>query len=333
MSDFLASRLINLGVTINGMPVAGAERLELIQSGAFSADRFIISMATTPGSSAAFYAGLGQALIVISVGIETSDVSGGLVLLTGQVDNIAVDFGLGVATLSGRDLSARLIDAEVNDSFANQTASDIAAYFAQAAGLLPNVVQTSTPVGQYYEIAHTRTALSLHSRNATQWDLLAALAEIESYTLSVTGTILNFGPPLQQAAPTVLTYGRDLTALMVDRALSLVAPRITIKSWNTRLKKTHSSSQGTGISTTLVKPNLMPGQALSLAQAKQAELTAQAVLLRAAMPGETSLVPQSWINLQGTNSSLDGPYVVQRIERHIDVRGGFAQTFEAFSAA
>lgn len=329
----LAARQISLGVAINGMPIMGAERLELIQSGAFSADRFILSMAMTSTSGAMFYSSLLTGTVVISVGIGSTAMLGQPALLTGQIDNVAIDFALGVATLSGRDLSARLIDSEVNESFANRTASEIASYFAQSAGLVPNVTPTKTPVGQYYELAHTRTGLSLHSRSSTRWDLLAMLAELESYTLSVTGTTLNFGPPSRQVVPTLLTYGQDLIALTIDRALALMAPKITVKSWNTRLKKMHAHAEGAGISTTLVKPNLMPDQALSLAQAKQLELAAQAVLLHAVMPGETTLMPQSLIELQGTNTSLDASYIIQKIERQIDVREGFIQSFEAFLAA
>ena len=164
MSDAVAMRVIGLSVVINDVPIAGATGLDLFQSGAFSADRFVLSMAFSADTGASYYIGLSASLISISI---IFGVGAGSTLIVGQIDNVTIDFNLQVAQLSGRDLSARLIDAEVNQSFANQTASDIATSFALAAGLVPNTLPTKTPVGQYYELAHTRTALGLHTRNTT----------------------------------------------------------------------------------------------------------------------------------------------------------------------
>lgn len=327
MSDSMAARQVGLNVLIDGVPVAGATHLELLQNGSFFADRFMLSMAFSGLAGADYYAGLSTALI--SIGISAGI---GATLITGQIDNVEINFGARIATLSGRDLSARLIDAEVNQSFANQTASDIAVDFAVAAGLTPNAVPTPTPVGQYYELAHTRTALGLHTRSVTQWDLLAALADVEAYTLSVTGTVLNFVPLPEVMAPVTLTYGRDLISLSIDRATALSKAQVTVKSWNTRLKVAHESRQGAGMATTLIRPNLMPDQVLNIASNKQAELAAQARFLRAAMPGETVLSPQTWINLQGTSTSLDGNYLIQAIERRVDAEHGFTQIIEAYAA-
>ena len=332
MSDGVAARQISLNVLIDGAAVNGATRLELFQNGSFSADRFVVSMAFSGLDGAAYYAGLAMPLVSISIADSGISADTGSTLITGQVDNVEIDFEARIATLSGRDLSARLIDAEVNQSFANQTASDIAVSFALAAGLTPNAVPTLTPVGQYYELSHTRTALGLHTRSATQWDLLASLAEVEAYVLSVTGTTLNFVPLPVVVAPVTLIYGQDLVSLKIDRAASLSTAQVTVRSWNTRLKVAHESPQGNGMSTTLIRPNLMPDQVLSIASAKQAELVAQTCFLRAIMPGETSLVPQTWINLQGTSTSLDGNYLIQAIERYVDAERGFTQTIEAYAA-
>jgi phage protein D len=328
MSDAVAIRVIGLNVVINDILVAGATSLELFQSGTFSADRFVLSMAFSANIGASYYAGLSAALININVLFGAGT---GSTLIVGQIDNITIDFSMQLAQLSGRDLSARLIDEEVNQSFANQTASNIATKFALAAGLIPNVFPTKTPVGQYYELAHTRTALGLHTRNATQWDLLAALAEIEAYTLFVTGTTLNFVPRPGPGAPVTLIYGQDLIGLSIDKAVSLVNAKVRVKSWNTRLKMAHQGEQGSGVSTTLIKPNLMPDQVTNIAAAKQAELVAQTNFLRAVMPGETTLSPQTWINLQGTGTAMDGLYIIQAIERRIDPHHGFTQIVEAYA--
>jgi len=335
MSDSMTARMVSLAVTIDGMPVSGAIELELLQCGHFSADRFRVVFATggMPGG-AGYFAGLGSGLVSISVGIGAgsgllSEIGvGGAPLLVGQIDNVALDFGRGQAVVSGRDLSARLIDAEVTESFANQTASQIASGFASEAGLAAAVTATATPVGQYYELAHTRTALALHSRHMTRWDLLAGLALVEQFALSVTGTTLNFAP-VTDGVQTVLQYGQDFLSLVVDQAVGLIAPKVTVTSWNPKSKQAFVSSVGTSGGVTLVRPNLTQGEVAQLASAHQAELAAQAVLLRGSMPGELSLVPESVFVLAGTGTAFDSSYRIRTIERHVDVSRGFVQRFEA----
>ncbi len=326
------SRAISLVVTINGAPVTGIERLELVQCGHFAADRFRVWVTTgaTPGG-AATYASLQAGIVTIGIEIGALGVAGSP-LLTGQIDNIVVDFSSGHVVLSGRDLSARLIDSEVVQSFSNQTASQIATIFAADAGLDANIKATSTPVGQYYELAHMRTGLGLHTRHVTRWDLLASFAAIEQFSLSVTGTILNFGPPTA-SAPMLMTVGQDFLSLMVDRALSLVEPKVTVSSWNPKSKQSFSGSLGTTGGVTLVRPNLTQAEVNQEVTAQQTALAAQAVLLRASIPGELSLAPGSTILLQGTNTSLDQTYVVRTIERSVDMHKGFIQRFEALQVS
>ncbi|MDD2878006.1 MAG: hypothetical protein PHT60_13595 [Acidiphilium sp.] len=332
MFDTVGSRSIAVGVAIDGVPVAGVERLELMQCGHFAADRFQVWLATgaTLGG-AALFAGLQAGIVTITIGLGSAGLAGEPIL-TGQIDNVAVDFGTGHVVLSGRDLSARLIDAEVAQSFANQTASEIATAFAADAALETNVTATSTPVGQYYELAHMRTGLGLHTRHVTRWDLLAGFAAFEQFSLSVTGTVLNFGPPALRA-PMLLTFGRDFLSLVVDRALGLVTPKVTVTSWNPKLKQSFSQSSGTAGGVTLVRPNLTQAEVDQETTAQQAALAAQAVLLRASMPGELSLGPDGVILLQGTGTSLDASYVVRTIERSVDMRQGFIQRFEALQVA
>ncbi|MCW8307738.1 hypothetical protein AruPA_11870 [Acidiphilium sp. PA] len=340
MSDTLASavmaRPVSLTVAIGGVPVAGAERLELLQCGHFAADRFRVMLAAgaTPGGAAVF-SGLQGGTVTIAIGLGGGVVPGDPIL-TGQIDNIAVDFGAGHIVLSGRDLSARLIDAEVGQSFANHTASQIAEAFASEAGLAANVTATTTPVGQYYELAHMRTGLGMHTRHATRWDLLAGLAALERYSLSVIGTVLTFGPPAP-TPPSLVMFGRDLLTLVVDRAFGLVAPPVTVTSWNPKLKQRFSTTAGPSGATaggvTLVRPNLTQAEVNREAAARQAALAAQAVLLRASMPGELTMVPDSLFTLQGTGTEFDTSYVVRTIERSIDIREGFVQRFEALQVA
>lgn len=332
MSEFAGGRAVSVTVSVEGVPIPGVERLEIIHGGGFSASRFSVGFALG-GAGAAFHAGLGGSVVTIAIGLDTPGrLSGGAVtLLTGQIDNVAIDFSRGESIVSGRDLAGRLIDTEVTESYANQTASDIAAIYAAAAGLAAEVTSTSTPVGQYYELAHVRTGLGLHGRHPTRWDLLASLAVIEGFSLSVVGTTLNFRP-VTAPLPVSLIYGQDLIDLRIDRSIPLSAPKVTVASWNPRAKAVFRQSHGKEGNVTLIRPNLPQRDVDALAQRRQADLAAQSVLVHATLPGELALMPGGLVALEGTNTVLDGQYRIRAVERRIDMHHGFTEDIEAIRA-
>lgn len=334
MSDLIPSRALQLRVIIGEVPIEGAQSFELIQESPLSAARFRLAMATNvPGVGAGFYAGMGPGTIRVEVSADAG-LSATSLSFEGQIDSVMIDVGAGVALVSGRDFTARLIDAEVNASFSNQTASAIASRFAQDAGLTAQITTTTTPIGQYYELAHTGSALALHSRHPTRWDLLIGLAEIEDFNIAVAGSTLIFGPK-QPAPPVVLSYQRDFIDLTIDRAVGLLGPSVTIKSWNPRQRSGFTATSGSGDANavTLIKPNLTKAQVHTYAQREQARLMAQSVLLRAVMPGEFTLTPSFLVAVQDAGPSIDGLYRLGSVERSIDMAGGFIQRIEATKAA
>jgi phage protein D len=316
---------------IGDAPLYGAISLEIEKVAYFAADRFAVTVALGDGAlaDAAYFASLGLQMINIGVAVNAA---GYIDLLTGQIDNIRLDLLANTAILSGRDLSARLIDTEISETYANQTASQIATAIAARHGLIPNVTATSTQVGQYYELDHARSALSANSRNGTEWNLLSALAQAENFVLSVTGTTLNFGP-LVTGVPVLLTP-QNCIALSLDMAATIPS-RATVKSWNTRNKMVVTQTSGTaaGGSTTLVRPNLSSSQASNLAANHLSVLAQHATILRAEIPGELALTPASPILLTGTNTALDQTYVIDAITRSIDARSGFVETIRAHALA
>lgn len=334
MFENLVARGLGLNVVIDGVPVGGALSFELVQESPLSAVRFRLGMAmNAAGAGIEFYAGIGVSTIAVTM-LVNAGLVGTSQLFEGQIDAVALDIGAGVALLTGRDFSARLIDTEINESFSNQTASAIASQFAQAAGLSVEITPTKQPIGQYYELAHNGSALALHSRHPTRWDLLVDLAEIEGFLVGVRGKTLIFGPAPTEP-PTILSYGQDLIELTLDRALGLLAPSVTVRSWNPRLQGAFTATSGGagGLGITLVKPNLTQAQVVAHAQREQARLTVQSVLLRAVMPGEFSLAPPSLVHVQGTRSSIDGLYQLRSIERSIRPDRGFIQHIEATQVA
>lgn len=318
-----------LQVTIDGFLVPGASYAEVESLAYFSADRFRIGFAigADGATSVAYFAGLTAQTITIGVAVEF----GGFVpLLTGQIDNVALDLLNNVAVLRGRDLSALMIDAEISETFVNQTSSQIAETIAARHGLSGNVVATATPVGQYYEIDHARYALGVNARATTEWNLLSWLAQLENFSLSVSGWSLTFGPPVLEA-PVVLSVS-SLMTLKIDMATTIPTQTL-IKSWNTRNKMVVNGSAGdtTGATTTLISPNLSAAQAQAMAGSHLSILAQHGTVMTATMPGELSLTPNIQIVLAGTGSALDQNYVVEAVSRSIDWRTGFTQTVRAYA--
>jgi phage protein D len=314
-----------LRFSVGGAVVPGAIALEIESVGYFAADRFHASfaMGATASTTADFFTSLGGE----TVNIEVAPSGFGFTsLLTGQIDNIRLDLVKNTATLSGRDLSARLIDTEITETFANQTASQIAATIAARHQLAANVAATKTPVGQYYELDHARTALGLHARMTTEWNLLSALAQAENFVLSVTGNTLNFGPP--PASTAIFLTPQSFSGLVLDMTSALPAAA-RVKSWNSRQKAVVSGTQGSGATTTLIRPNLTSALAQAMAENHLSAISQHGVVLYGTMPADVSTMPGMTIVLAGTNSDFDRSYTISAVARSLQARAGLTQKIYA----
>jgi phage protein D len=73
-------------------------------------------------------------------------------LVYGQVDDVEIDLIQRTLTLSGRDLTARMIDTKTTVTYQDKRASEIVTQVAADHGLKANVQQTAVKVtGTYYE--------------------------------------------------------------------------------------------------------------------------------------------------------------------------------------
>ncbi len=327
-------RAPRLLVLADGAALPGVEAAEILSGGYFSADTFRIRAALN-GTLAAW-----AATTAASVDVQFAlDLIGGYTsLLQGQVDNLGIDPIAGTLTLEGRDLSAVLIEARTQETFANQTSSDIATALAVRHGLAADVQATMTPAGRFWELEHDSLTLDTGTRAMTEWDLLATLAGWEGFDLWVNGGALHFRPPDPAAAPTLLSVS-DFVALRLYRALTFAGDiSVTVKSWHSRLgagcSETAQTQRGSGDvrDYVFVVPNLTPDAALLLAQRKLDELTRHELLLRGEMPGELSLSPRGLIQLIGSNSAFDRVWRVDAVERHLSMRDGFTQTVTAHAS-
>lgn len=331
-----AVRYPRLRVLANGAVVPGAFEAEVLNNSHFAADRFRLGLAISadPARGAAWWADQDGVLIDIEVSLGGDSVN----LLHGRVDSVEIDLPGDAVRLSGRDLSAALIEARAQGTFANQTLSDIATTLAGRHGMSADVQPTTTPVGRYWQLEHDSLVLDGLARATTEWDLLVTLAQYEGFNVWVQGTTLHFRAVNTQASPIVLQVA-ELSTLHLERALTLAQGiEVTVKSWHSRTAQScvqTASANRTGGKTqnyVYIAPNLTPDAALKLAQQRLAELTRHERGIVTEMPGELSLMPGQQILLQGSGTSFDGIYAINSVERRLDMSRGFTQWLRAHNA-
>ena len=267
-----------LRVVANGSVLAGAMEAEIVSNNHYAADRFTASVAldASLGSGPAFWAS--QADIAVDIQASLDGGVSYVSLLQGRVDTIDLDPIARVVRISGRDLSAALIETRTQETFANRTSSEIAELLASRHGLESQVTPTITAVGRYYQDEHDRITLDQFSRAISEWDLLVFLARQEGFDVFVSGSGLYFQPPTQ-SVDAVVFRPTDLIDLRLERSLTLARDiEVTVKSWNSRQQNAFAQtarSQGRGgarrktaaLRVCAAEPDLRPGAAACAADA------------------------------------------------------------------
>ena len=324
-----------LRVLADNAELLGVIAAEITSNNHYAADRFRLTLQTT---DAAAWSDVDSSLLDIQLALDGQSFAS---LIQGEVDHLHLNPVTCCLHLEGRDLTARLIEARTQETFANQTASDIANALAARHGLSADVQPTTTPVGAYWQLEHDRITLDSFSRATTEWDLLVTLAGHEAFNAWITGTTLHFRPDDEALSTLPTITPQDVISLELERALTLAHDiEVTVKSWNSR--QAHAFAQtaraaraGEKAKTqryVYVVPNLTPDAALKLAQSRLAELTRHERVISAEMPGELDLAPRQQILLAGTNTSFDQTYWIDEITRRIDVNHGFTQHLRARNA-
>jgi phage protein D len=338
---FPAARAPRLLVLINGVSVAGAIEATVASNNHFGADRFSTRIAlgsnpAAPWASATDF----DVNIQFSLDNGTSFFS----IIQGVVDTVRIDPLGNTVYLNGRDHTADLMATRMQETFTNQTSSEIAEQIAGRHGFSTDIVATTKPVGRYWQLEHDRTTLNEFSRATTEWDLLVSLARHETFDVWVHGTTLHFRPPdtahfmASILRPVATDMGpANVTSLSMERNLSVARNiEVVIKSWNSRQQaaftqtaaSTSAAASGvadTQVSYVYVVPNLTPDAALRLAQTKLAEMAQHERVVTVEIPGETSLAPRMQIRLEGTLTDFDQVYWIDEIERHLSSSRGFTQ--------
>jgi phage protein D len=260
-----------------------------------------------------------------------------LSLITGNADTVSIDPIRGEIHTNGRDLAALFVDTQIDESFENQTSSDIATLLANRQGLMAAVTPTQTLTGRYYQSGRTRTALTQHARATTQWDLLCWLAQLEGFDVWMTGRTLNFAPA-PPAVPVVTITPQDCTSLRMHHALDIAAgATVVVKSWDAvsqaAVMQSSSTNPGSSLSTTrtVVRPNLSSTDAQLLADQLLSQISGHERSIDIEMPGDLVMFPRMVVQLAGTSTDFDGVYSICSVDRRISFHHGFTQTIEARS--
>ena len=357
-NDLGTARGVFLRLVINGASVAGVTEADVCTSDHQAAGWFhlVIAMGADPAITPAILASMTEASAEILVGLALPGLPAAAAtwrsLMTGTVDAITLDMTNGTAHLTGRDYTCLFIDTLSAETFSNNTSSEIAQTLALRHGLTPIVTATQTPIGRYYQEGHDLSSLHQASRTVTEWDLLSGLAEAEGFDIYVQDDSLFFAPPAANGLPTVWQWmpgggaASTLTTLQMERSLALARDIVvTVQSWNSRqaqmiTQTVRSSNLGdptsrraagsaTATSYVLVRPNLTPQQAMTLATQTLLDLSRHERVITATMPGELDLVPRGLVLLQGTDTAFDQTYSIDEITRRVSTRDGFVQTVRA----
>jgi phage protein D len=322
------ARVPGVAVTVNGVAVGGVIEAEVSGNSHLAADRFRLRMALDASGAALWTSG------PLGVGIQFGLDGAWAEMMLGQADFVEIDPILGEVSVDGRDLTALFIEARTQETFQNQTASDIATTLAARHGLAANVTPTSTPVGRNYQSQHARTTFDQHARMTTEWDLLTRLAQQEGFDVWVDGRTLNFTPATPGAIVAV-TPG-DCMSMRLEQTLGLQGDlAVAVRSWDSRGVSSISQTASLGGAGgavpgyVIVRPNVTADAAQAIAQQVLRDMAQHAMCLDFDMPGELTFQPRVGLQLSGTGTDFDQVYVISDVERRISFERGFTQHVRA----
>ena len=330
------------------MNLTGLIAVDVTQNAHFAADTFraeFASTAMTQGYGPEYWSRSDYDRIELTAWLEDENGLTRSPLITGQVDEVDYDPTRRRLALSGRDLSAALIDAKTTEKFQNLRPHEIVQQLALRRGLDSEVTATKDAAGKFYEIDHASL-----TREQSEWDLLSYLAEREGFDLWVRGTTLYFQPPVLESEPAYkLTWQEqdgspvgNCTGLTLSRSQTLAKDvEVTVRSWNQSQEQAFSvtyRSEKQGRSEPLTTPsqaysyavpNLTREQALKYAQTMAAKVTKHERLISAELPGDSILDCRSLVRLSGTGTDFDQLYYPESVTRRLAFEEGYSMSLRA----
>lgn len=312
---------------LNGVAVPNVLSISVQSNVYFAADRFTVQVAANASPPAAGSLPV-TAEIRMSCGGENST------LIVGDIDQIEIDPLRGFMNLHGRDFIGRLIDAQISETFENQSVAQIVNAIAARHGLITNMNQAGSLVGRYYQDSHTKTSLLQHSKLSSDWDFLVAVCQeygliawMEGYTLF-----------LQDAQAEAQTVEIDVSACIgvsASRDLRLAGgATVQVKSWasqsQTSIVGTSTVAATTnGLTLAAVRPNLSQAGAAAMANSLAKQWSLHTSELTLEMPGELTINPGMNLSFSGTSTDIDAVYEVMEVERRFSMQEGFIEAIVA----
>ena len=318
---------------IDGQELTGLLEVEIEHNGYQDADRFDASfvLSDLPKSFGfPYWAKTDDARVEILMGVSEPRK-----VLVAEVDDVSIDPISNSLHLSGRDLSARLIETVTENKNPNLKSSKLAEKFAAEHGLKVVAPASETLVGTHYGDDQ-----SMLSTGRTQWDVLTYVAQQEGRRVFVEGDTLYFVKHDDMSgALFVLRFDgsvgapiTEVTSVRFGRALT-VAKDVTVKvrSWHNEEKKgytktasaQHRSPRKKGQTFSVTVPNLTPEQAQARAEAMLKDVTHSEVTLEFSGPASDDLTLQGHIRVEGTKSGFDQVYFPDIITRRWSWDGGY----------
>jgi phage protein D len=267
-------------------------------------------------------------------------------IILGDCDALNFDPVQNIIELSGRDMASEMIDTKTSEKFVNQKASDIAKTIASRHGLTPDVDDTGSPDGTYYEIDHARL-----NNAQTEWDLLCELADNQGYNVWVDGMTLHFK---QQDESSMGTYviqwipPGEMNASPQANVMSLKFMRnnmisqknisVKVNSWNIKQKakltgsatSTKSSSDDNwSLNYEYNEPGLTQDQADTRAKERLKGIIRNEMCLNADLPGDNILNTRVLIQVTGTGTPFDQTYWPVSVSRRFGMSEGYRMSAEA----
>lgn len=311
-----------LRVLLNGAPLDGVIDAEIEATAYGAADRFRLCVVFDMYSAALWDSTLLEVEIAFSDGLSWRT------MLVGNVDRVALDAIRGQAEIEGRDLTAGLIEARIDETFENLSVCEIVSILAIRYGLIPAVIPTSDLAGRLFQNNYSQTNFDQFSRATTAWDLINCLAEQVQYDAWVDGRYLYFKPAVFEAAQSISITPQDCITLRLERIVALSdGVSVLVKSWNTATQQSVvGRAGGGGRHYAVVRPNLTGVAAATLAAQIWMQMAQHERVVDITLPGEVTIQPRTAIQLSGTKTVFDNIYVVSEVSRRFSIAGGFVQT-------
>jgi phage protein D len=347
-------------VKLNGEVIPGWVSWEVDNNAYRSADTFrvvfVVSMLPATRDAAWFAA---QSSMMVEIFAKDDYTGAGAYvpapadsLLYGQTDEVLFDPVKGTIELSGRDLTALLIDTKNAHEFVNTSGSGIVKYIGLKHGLdISNVHETQTGFfGDYY-----KDERGIYKTNEqSDWETLSYIANVEDFVLYVKGQELHFEPrPGEQTNHYAIAWDAPNAdrAFPIANAVSLqfsrnltIAKGVTVEvhSWNAKQKKGFSASwpkaakavqPGQSAAKTQVYryniAGLTQDKALQRAQSIYKQIIAHEMRLTAYLPADNVLDCTKTMMVRGTGTGFDQVYYPESVMRSMSLTEGYRMNIRA----